>query len=129
MQKLYFEPPTSKAFLKVLQPLWVDEAFSVCLIGHNDLADDLAAAAVQQGVSLQRSHVPPAANLEEPQLLIFTEQSGENLSKQLLFCVDLVSVVVVAPITDWHFSQKPLFLVSIPKSGTHLIYEIGRAHV
>ena len=132
MQKLYFESPTSEAFLKVLLPLWADEAFSVCLIGHNALADELDAAAVQQGLMLQRSDDLPAVSSKKTRqkktrLLIFTEQIGEELSTQLLSCVDLDNVVVVAPVTDWHFSQKPLFLVSIPKSGTHLVYELAQA--
>jgi len=132
MQKLYFESPTSEAFLRILLPLWADEAFSVCLIGHNDLADELDAAAVQQGVTVQRSDVLPAVSSKKTRqkktrLLIFTEKFGEELGKQLLSCVDLDNIVVVAPVTDWHFSQKPLFLVSIPKSGTHLIYELAQA--
>ena len=132
MQKLYFEAPTSEAFLKVLQPLWGDEAFSVSLIGDNELANELAAAASQQGITIRRSDVMPTVSskktqLKKTRLFIITEQKGEELSKQLLSCVDLDNVIVVAPITDWHFSQKPLFLVSIPKAGTHLIYELAKA--
>ncbi len=127
MQKLYFELPTSEAFLKIIQPLWSDKGFSVCLIGHNDLADDLASAASLQGVAIERSDIPPVGSSEKTLLLIFTEKSGEELSGQLLSFIDVNNVVVVAPVTDWHFSQKPLFLVSIPKAGTHLIYELVKA--
>lgn len=127
MKKLYFETPTSEAFLKILQPLWANEAFSVYLIGHNDLAAELDAEAAQQEVTFQRSDVLPTLSSGKVRLLIFTENSGEELSSQLLACVDLDNVVIVAPITDWHFSQKPLFLVSIPKAGTHLIYELAQA--
>lgn len=127
MKKLYFETPTSEAFLKILQPLWANEAFSVYLIGHNDLAAELDAEAAQQEVTFQRSDVLPTLSSGKVRLLIFTENSGEELSAQLLACVDLDNVVIVAPITDWHFSRKPLFLVSIPKSGTHLIYELAQA--
>jgi hypothetical protein len=127
MQKIYFESATSEDFLKVLHPLWLDETFSICLIGHSNLAVELATIATQQGVVLQRSDVLPVASSKKNKLLIFTETSGEELSRQLLSCVDLDDVVVVAPVTDWHFSQKPLFLISIPKSGTHLIYELAQA--
>lgn len=127
MQKIYFEPPTPEGFLSTLQPLWSNGALSACLIGHNSLAEDIAATAFHQGVTVQRSDAPPPADSVKTQLLILTEQQGEELGKQLLSCVDLDNAVVVAPITDWHFSQKPLFLISIPKSGTHLIYELAQA--
>lgn len=127
MKKLFFEPPTEADFLKALQPLWGDDVFSVCLIGKNDLADALAAVASHQGVAVQRSDEAPASGSAKKRLLIFTEISGEELSKQLLSCVDQDNVVILAPITDWHFSRKPLFVVSIPKSGTHLVYELAGA--
>jgi RNase H-fold protein (predicted Holliday junction resolvase) len=126
MQQLYFELPTTDAFLNILEPIWSEEGVSACLIGHNDLAEDIAAAAKQQGIAIQQSSDIPVDRLKETLLLIFTEKSGEKLSEKLLFCVDLENILVVAPITDWHFSKKPLFLVSIPKSGTHLIYELAR---
>ena len=132
MKKIYFSPPATKAFLETLNSLWSEEDFSAHLIGNNDLADDLAAVALKKGISVPRSDALPVASSnkkkkKKKQLLILTEKSGEELSKQLLSCVDLDNVVIVAPITDWHFSQKPLFLVSIPKSGTHLLYELVKA--
>jgi hypothetical protein len=128
MRHLYFAPPATEAFLETLDPLWSEEDFSAYLIGNNDLADDLTVVALQQGITVARSDVlPVVSSNKKKQLLIFTEKSGEKLSKKLLACVDLDNVVVVAPITDWHFSQKPLFLVSIPKSGTHLLYELVKA--
>ena len=130
MKHLYFAPPATEAFLETLDSLWSEGAFSSCLlIGNNDLADDLAAVALKKGISVPRSDALPVASSKKKkkQLLILTEKSGEELSKQLLSCVDLDNVVIVAPITDWHFSQKPLFLVSIPKSGTHLLYELVKA--
>ncbi len=127
MKELYFSAPTSEAFLTVLRPLWSDESIDSYLIGHNELAEELAEVAILQEVFVRRNDVIPSVTSEKMQLLILTEKSGEELSMQLLSCVELENVVIVAPVTEWHFSHKPLFLISIPKSGTHLVYELARA--
>jgi hypothetical protein len=60
-------------------------------------------------------------------VLIFTETDGAALQAALLPCLDLQAATIIAPVTDRHFSRHPLFLISIPKAGTHLIYELARA--
>lgn len=51
----------------------------------------------------------------------------DSLSGALMGFVDLEDGVVVAPVTARHFRNQPLFLISIPKSGTHLLYELVQA--
>ena len=53
--------------------------------------------------------------------------SGEALSAVLLQLLDLDCGTVIIPETDWYFKNRPLFLISIPKAGTHLLYELARA--
>jgi hypothetical protein len=50
-----------------------------------------------------------------------------TLSEALLKFVDLKRGTIIAPVTERHFSKNFLFLISIPKSGTHLLYELARA--
>jgi len=127
MQQLSFVTPRYDSFLKILRSLWAKEVRSIRLIGNNDLAVKIAKAAKQQGIALSRANTLNNKGSNKAQAIVFTETSGELLSAQLSACVGLDDVLVVAPITDWHFSRKPLFLVSIPKAGTHLVYELAQA--
>lgn len=58
-------------------------------------------------------------------LLLF--QGEEILSLALLDCIDLPGIIVVAPITKYYFLNRPLFITTIPKSGTHLLLELLKA--
>lgn len=127
MNTLQFCPPQLDAFLALLAPVWSSAQQNVRLLGDNPLAEDIAQAAQAQGISLLREPPADEAASAAPQWLVFTETDGERLAAQLLSCVGLRNVTVLAPITDLHFSRRPLFLISIPKSGTHLLYELARA--
>ena len=113
--------------MDVLRPLWAEGIRSARLIGDNELGATLAKAAGEQGMVLERSPLLNDGSPAETQLIIVTETAGEALSTQLLSCLDLANVVVVAPVTDWHFRNRPLFLISIPKAGTHLLYKLAEA--
>lgn len=127
MNNLQFCAPRLESFLDWLAPLWSNQALTVRLIGDNALARGLAEAAQAQGIRLLRE-LPQGDDVSAgPQQIIFTEHDGQRLAGQLLACVGMSDVSLLAPITDHHFSCRALFLVSIPKSGTHLLYELARA--
>ncbi|KPA94798.1 hypothetical protein [Pseudomonas asplenii] len=127
MNNLQFCAPRLDAFLELLEPSWSNQGLVVRLIGDNTLARDLAEAAQARGVGLLRELPREDEVAAGAQWIIFTEEDGARLADQLLACVGLSDVSLLAPITDHHFSRRPLFLVSIPKSGTHLLYELARA--
>ncbi len=52
---------------------------------------------------------------------------GKELSSHLMEYLDLEKGVVVAPITGNYYRNRPLFLISIPKSGTHALYKLAEA--
>ena len=113
--------------MALLAPVWTTGQQNVRLLGDNPLAEEIAQAAQAQGISLLRELPADDETSAASQWLVFTETDGERLAAQLLACVGLRNVTVLAPVTDLHFSQRPLFLISIPKSGTHLLYELARA--
>lgn len=57
--------------------------------------------------------------------VIFFIPEGKDLSSRLMDYLDLDSGIVIAPITQHYYNNKPLFLISIPKSGTHLLYRLS----
>ena len=63
----------------------------------------------------------------KPDIYLVLETDAEALSGALMEFVGFEDAVVLAPMSDHYFANRPLFLISIPKSGTHLLYEL--AHV
>jgi hypothetical protein len=125
-QQLRFLDASPDAFLKEIKLL--AKAKSCLLIGQNPLAKMVAKNALDAGIKLAaKASLPAAAGLNKFQIIIFTDQDEALLASQLLSCLDLKNVAVIAPITERHFSKKPLFIVSIPKGGTHLLYELANA--
>jgi hypothetical protein len=59
------------------------------------------------------------------QMVIFCSPDAEMLAEGLMEYVDTASITVIAPITAGYFKHRPLFLISIPKSGTHLLYRLA----
>jgi len=49
---------------------------------------------------------------------------AKSLSSILMEYIDLQNGTIIAPITEYYYKNKPLFLISIPKSGTHLLYKL-----
>jgi len=71
--------------------------------------------------------VRPLAAGEAADVTLFLEQDGGRLSSLLHDFIDQQAGLLVIPATERHFSRQPLFLISIPKSGTHLLYGLAEA--
>jgi hypothetical protein len=74
----------------------------------------------------------PGAAVQAPEsgpvpCLVLAETDPTGLSQQLLGLVNLKNGIVVAPRTRHAYDARPLFLISIPKAGTHLLYALARA--
>ena len=59
-------------------------------------------------------------------VLLFAAEP-DDLSDVLLDYLDFDKGIIVAPKTDRYYQNRPLFLITIPKSGTHLLYELVEA--
>jgi hypothetical protein len=60
-------------------------------------------------------------------VLLLNESDAEALSAILLKYLDAEDLTILAPITVHYFQNRPLFLISIPKGGTHLLYRLAEA--
>jgi hypothetical protein len=49
----------------------------------------------------------------------------KDLSARLMDYLEFKQSLIIAPITQNYYESKPLFLISIPKSGTHLLYRLA----
>lgn len=96
----------------------------------NDLAAEVLRYAKEVGCDA-RINAPDLANAAAergpaPSLLI-TETDPAALSGHLHGLVDLKDGIVLAPRTRYAYDARPLFLISIPKAGTHLLYTLAEA--
>lgn len=67
------------------------------------------------------------AGSHEESCIVLLHDNASALSQALFGLIDLPGGSVIAPITDHYWQRRPLFLISIPKSGTHLVYELASA--
>lgn len=70
---------------------------------------------------------PGAAHHGDTPVTILSEADGERLTTALMEFVDAPDADLIAPITNHHWNRRSLFLISIPKSGTHLLTELVAA--
>ena len=52
---------------------------------------------------------------------------AEHISEALLDYVDVPGLSIVAPVTARYYKNLPLYLISIPKAGTHLLFQLAEA--
>jgi hypothetical protein len=64
-----------------------------------------------------------AASWEDVDAVVL-DSAPDELPAHLLQLVDLPGLRIVAPLTNGYYRNRPLFLVSIPKSGTHLLNKL-----
>jgi len=58
---------------------------------------------------------------------VLCDGDAKSVSAALMDYVDIDAVTVLAPVTAHYWDKRPLFLISIPKSGTHLLYALADA--
>lgn len=60
-------------------------------------------------------------------LIIVLETDPESVSHTLHSCIDAENIQIIAPVTAKYYKNTPLFLIGIPKGGTHLLFELASA--
>ncbi|WP_374340853.1 hypothetical protein [Methyloversatilis sp.] len=103
----------------------------------NEFAHDLLAlAGTSHRFALLRSGVP-ADDTSSPldivevlapgDALLANATSAEAVSALLSQQLDVDGVAILAPVTEHFGRNRPLFLISIPKGGTHLLYRLAES--
>lgn len=124
-----FCQPDKEAYLGAILSEPFETSQTYALYPFNGLARQLAPDLTPYSVAKPSSMEEiKALQAEHPHLqLVLCETDPVALSKILLDLLDYPSIRVLAPVTPHHFSKRPLFLISIPKAGTHLLFELARA--
>jgi hypothetical protein len=134
MRRLNFIERTVPAYLDALARFVGEGASNVRLRGWDALTPEILEKArkVWPGIVFSTPEAPdeaaaaPSSDFGEAPVLLFGE-TGEILSPLMADYIDAEQASLTAPITNHFHRNKVLFLVSIPKSGTHLLFELARA--
>ena len=124
-RNLAFVAPDVDGYLEVMRARQAGVPQRVQLRADGELGRALEAALRADPDQWRVEHLPVGAGAAG--LAVLTETDPEALSEQLLQHADQDFAHIVAPRTVRHFRAQPLFLVTIPKSGTHLMRGLLRA--
>lgn len=119
MRELIFVPQNERSFMEAIASEAAKNARSIRLHPVGPLGETVAKAVRERFADAM---VDQAAPIE-----VLTDIDSATLSAALMEFLDRDDVTVIAPATDRYWTLRSLFLISIPKSGTHLLTELARA--
>lgn len=129
------EPDRASSWIGVVRGLLERGYRTVSAHLLDDAAAEIASAlSVEFGeafrVSERNGQTPTLAEPEafDPfDAILLIGGDAEKVSAALLGYVDSRAPTLVAPVTDRYYSNLPLYLISIPKAGTHLLFRLAEA--
>lgn len=71
--------------------------------------------------------LPARREIPDTGAVFFFLPSGPALTAALMEYAGARNLVLCAPITEHYFTRRPLLIQSIPKCGTHLLFEVAKA--
>ncbi len=109
-------------------------ASHVLMLGEDPIGDEIITrASSHPGIAIHRAS-PWARTtpeflrtaLDQADIVLIASADRCQVSNMLLQLIEFEGLVVAAR-TEHHFEQRPVFLTSIPKSGTHLVSRVLEA--
>ncbi|HXF65822.1 MAG TPA: hypothetical protein VNK67_03855 [Burkholderiales bacterium] len=130
MLELRLIPPEAGSYRAAVRELHAQGHRRLYLWPRGALAEQAARQAQELGCEARFAVPEPCAQAsagEPAPCWILAETAAAALSALLLGLTDLARGIVVAPRTAHAWDARPLFLISIPKAGTHLLYSLAGA--
>ena len=128
-RSLVFAPPQTLDMAKAALAMLPEGRQCIRIRPWNSFGQAVAAEILRQrpGTVFAPGTTPRAKAGEKATLDILAEGDADELSRLLLEYLDVTDVRILAPITARHFQNTPLFLIAIPKAGTHLLSQLVKA--
>lgn len=119
----FFEPATRGSLESSLERAFDAGGRKAVVIGT--CGQEMASALRNTGFSWSESSAESFRRLDIPEaeVVLIAGTSGADVSLALHACIDK-SIVVIAPVTEHHYSRRTVFLFSIPKAGTHMMIRL-----
>lgn len=133
MRSLHFvaEPDAASSWIRAVRELLQlgHRTMSARLLdgGAAEIASSLAAEFGDAFQVSEQSGPPTPASSERSSLTLLIGGDAERTSAALLDYLDIPAVTLVAPVTERYWTNLPLYLISIPKAGTHLLFRLAEA--
>ena len=122
----FFDPAVAATAQRSIEEAYARGARKVLLAGadgcNSELPSILSSTGFASFVERRTSDVQ-AADISGCDLLVICSGSSADVSRILHDCIGK-KVEVIAPITDHHISKRTVFLMSIPKAGTHMLIRL-----
>lgn len=124
-----FVEPTLDAYVSAVAELTDRGLTQVEIVGAPDETGAVADAigSSMPGLRIRQASDVPGDAVGDARIRVFVGSDEDRLSARLMASIDDLSSSIVAPRTSRHWSCRPLFLISIPKAGTHLLYRLAAA--
>ncbi len=121
----FFEPDNLHAMKESLKRAFEWGARKAIVIGPNPCGVELANILRKIGISWIERQLATFRNpdIADTDLVLVTGGHGTDVSRVLHDCIDR-NIAVIAPITEHHCSKRTVFLLSIPKAGTHMVIRL-----
>lgn len=121
----FFEPDNLHAMKESLERTFELGARKAMVIGPNPCGVELANILRKIGISWIERQLATfrKPDIADADLVLVTGGNGTDVSRVLHDCIDR-NIAVIAPITEHHCSKRTVFLLSIPKAGTHMVIRL-----
>ena len=122
----FFDPAVAATVQRPIVEAYARGARKVLVAGVDNCNSELRSTLTSTGfTSLVERRISDvqAVDISDSDLLFINSDCGTDVSRVLHACI-CKSVAVVAPITDHHISKRTIFLLSIPKAGTHMLIRL-----
>ncbi len=121
----FFEPDAGVAIEKSLERAFELGARKAIVIGPNPCGMELANALRKTGISWIEGQFATfrKPDIADADVVLVTGGNGTDVSRVLHDCIDR-NIAVIAPVTEHHCSKRTVFLLSIPKAGTHMVIRL-----
>lgn len=121
----FFEPDASGAIEKALERVFQFGGRKALVIGPGSVSPELANTLRTAGLTWDESQLTTFREVDigGADLVLVTGGTGTDVSRALQACIDR-NIAVIAPVTEHHCSKRIVFLLSIPKAGTHMVIRL-----
>lgn len=122
----FFDPVVATTLQRPIAEAYTRGARKVLVTGVDSCNGELQSLLYNTGFTIfveRRTSDVQAADITGNDLLVICSGSGADVSRILHLCIGK-EIEVIAPITDHHISKRTVFLMSIPKAGTHMLIRL-----
>ena len=121
----FFEPDMRGSIEKPLERAFEVGARNALVIDTKDCGRALANALEKTGFSWVEKQLMTfqKSDIADADVVLVPNGSCTDVSRALHACIGS-DVTVIAPVTEHHYSRRTVFLMAIPKAGTHMVIRL-----